>query len=150
MFSVCLLMGGGGTCSSKFCHQMSYCPSRGGTCSSTFCHQMSYCPGWGGHEFWTSGVLWGVPSSGVLNFWSSWVGGGPTSGVLNFWSSWGGGGSQVLEFWTSGVLNFWSSGGSQGLDFYQGLGVFWLLCAGSTPLAVTQEDCLVYYGIAGC
>ena len=59
---------------------------RGGTCSSKFCHQMSYCPVGGGGgvsrvlEFWASGVLGG---GGLRSeFWTSGViaGGGGEGG----------------------------------------------------------------------
>ena len=96
---------------------------RGVTYISKFCHQMSYCPGIGSWvlEFLTSRV-WGVLSSGVLNFWSSW--GVPSSGVLSFWSSWGVQSFTFLIFWSSRGMG---GGCSHGPDFYWGIPLkkFW-------------------------
>ena len=134
------------------------CPTdlEGGTCSSEFCHhQTSHWSGWGGVPSGSkSGVSsgatsgGGVPSSGVLNFWISWRG-------PEFWSS------ELLDFWgggvlSSGVLNFWiSCGGSEFrsselMDFFGGRDGPDVTISrsqppppGGTPLAVTQEECLV-------
>ena len=118
---------GGGTCSSKFCHQMSYCP-RG--VPSSECSEFLEFLGGGVLSGWQvrcqiqSQVRWRVPSSSNSGVTSGGGSGSNTTGVP----------PQKKKISTKNL--------TKKIDKIAG--------GGGTPLEVTQEDCLLIIIIFIC
>ena len=106
MFSLCLSTGGwgGGTCSSKFCHQMSFCPR--GVPKKLFSELFP--------QYYFGGSTKKLFSKLFPQY---YFGGSPNFFFrCRFWCHfwWGGGGGP--EFWSSELLDF--LGGSRVLNFW--------------------------------